>query len=181
MFVEDDFAFVKGQITHHQRQVARHSKDGNDGGLSRHSGLANRFKDFLDKMQDANKRPAQREPVALNEKEIGHRFGDLGDLPPEIRSQLVTANYDELEAKIRQTVDSLFDGVASIDEIFVALWRQEEVKEREFLARKIYRMTTKNLLFSYQNRKGVYSTADLSEEGGAEADTSTDTNTATDQ
>lgn len=72
----------------------------------------------------------------------------------------MSAQYDEIETSILGVMDSQLDGVASIDEIFVALWRtNQQINEREFLARKIYRMTQKELLFSLQGKKGVYSTS----------------------
>ncbi len=61
--------------------------------------------------------------------------------------------------QIVNLVNAKFDGVATIDEIFVGLFREHDVKSpRDALANKIYRMTRKELLFSVAGRKGVYTT-----------------------
>ena len=91
-------------------------------------------------------------------KNLGHRLGDLSDLPEALRSQLVAVTLDALEYKIIQTMRTRFEGVANVDEIIVGLYRDHQVitEDRRALANKLYRMQKAGLLASVPKRKGVY-------------------------
>lgn len=90
--------------------------------------------------------------------EVGRRIGDISDLPEELRKQLSTSKLDEIEEQILGTMKNRYDGVASLDEIMVGLYRDYGyiVKERRSLNGKLYRMKNKDVIESVPKKKGVY-------------------------
>lgn len=91
-------------------------------------------------------------------KNLGRRLGDLNDLPEALRAQIVVTKLDDLEAKIIKTMTERFEGVATVDEIIVGLFRDFEylTEDRRQLANKLYRMQKASLLDAVPKRKGVY-------------------------
>ena len=90
---------------------------------------------------------------------IGSRLGDLKDLPDELLRQLPSARMDDLEREIIDIIGSVFDGAASVDEVFVALYRKTNViHDRRKLSSKLYRMVNSKppLLEAVAKRRGVY-------------------------
>lgn len=90
---------------------------------------------------------------------LGGRFGNLDDLPDELRSEIIAARVDLMEQKVIDLLATQFDGAATVDEIRVGLFRMTgEVLERRKLAGKLYRMVQSKppLLESVQKKKGVY-------------------------
>lgn len=92
------------------------------------------------------------------EADIGRRLGDLSDIPPELRKMLNIGKLDELEERILSTMRERYDGIASVDEVLVGLYRDFAYipEDRRMLANKLYRMTKAGLLESVQKRKGVF-------------------------
>jgi hypothetical protein len=90
-------------------------------------------------------------------KRAGSRLGDISDLPQALRDQLNAPKIGDLEAKIIETIRSRFDGVASIDEIIVGLYRDFKyvTQDRRFIANKVYRMTKTGHLQRAPKRKGI--------------------------
>lgn len=90
-------------------------------------------------------------------KMVGKRFGSLSDLPKELREQLQTSSMDELGEQILEVMKS-FEGIASIDEVLVGIYRKYGVIEkRPNLANKMYKMCKDEFLHSVSGRRGVYS------------------------
>ena len=91
-------------------------------------------------------------------KKVGRRLGDISDLPEGLRKLLKSAKLDDFEEKILSTIKTRYDGVASIDEIMVGLYRdfQYVVDDRRMLAGKLYRMTKSGHLERVEKRKGVF-------------------------
>lgn len=89
---------------------------------------------------------------------IGRRIGDLSDLPDVLKKQLTSSKLDDLEEKIVTTLKNRFDGMATIDEIMVGLYRDFEhiVEDRKVLSNKLYRMTKSDILESVGKRRGIY-------------------------
>lgn len=89
---------------------------------------------------------------------VGNRLGDLSDLPEALRKQLNAGKMDALEEKILKTMRQRYEGVASIDEVIVGLFRdfQYVTEDRRTLANKLYRMTKAGHLESVPKRKGVW-------------------------
>jgi hypothetical protein len=90
-------------------------------------------------------------------KKVGRRLGDLSDLPEDLRRQLNAAKLDDLEQKIIETIRNRYEGIASIDEIMVGLYRDFDyvTEDRRWLANKLYRMAKTGHLESVPKRKGV--------------------------
>lgn len=90
---------------------------------------------------------------------LGSRFGNLDDLPEELRTQVLAARIDVVEQKIIDLLTQQFDGAATVDELRVGLYRATgEVFDRRKLAGKLYRMVQAKppLLESVPKKKGVY-------------------------
>ncbi len=100
----------------------------------------------------------KNEDANLRDQPIGKRIGDTKDLPDELKSQLNAYKTDELEDWIINTLNRRYEGIASLDEIIVGLYREYGyiTKDRKYLNSKIYRMRNRNLLESVPKRKGVY-------------------------
>jgi hypothetical protein len=91
--------------------------------------------------------------------DLGRRFGDISDLPDELKSQLQAARVGELEQEIIAVLDELYSGVANVDEILVGLYRrQDKIHPRQYIANKLYRMVASGQIESVPKKKGVYRT-----------------------
>lgn len=158
MFIDEEIEFIKSQIAHHQRSVDFFHTKKDHQKANRHSGILRRFEAMLPKMIEIQEHGLHKVNLPKVETDkVGSRLGDLSDLPEELRKQLVSIQYDETEQAIIDIVTEQFGGIASIDEILVALYRKtKEMPQREALANKIYRMTRKELLTSVSGKKGVY-------------------------
>ncbi len=90
--------------------------------------------------------------------DVGHRIGDVSDLPPELLSQLSIQKLDEVEQAVVNTLTSRYSGIATIDEILVGIYRDSGVlqTDRRKFANKLYRMQSARLIKSADGRKGVY-------------------------
>lgn len=133
----------------------------NEKAVKFHAGLLSNFRNLHSKIEAAIKAKShtQSPPQEFDEDQIGRRLGDINDLPTEIRKQLVYAQYTEFEAQVKNILDEQYNGVASLDELLVSFWREYEVKhDRVILGRKLYRLTQKQIIYSYPGKKGVYST-----------------------
>ena len=88
---------------------------------------------------------------------VGRRLGDLSDLPDALRRQLSTGKLDDLEEKIVHTLRERYDGIASLDEILVGLYRDFGyiAEDRRVLSNKIYRMAKAGHIERVAKRKGV--------------------------
>lgn len=89
--------------------------------------------------------------------DLGKRLGNLAELPEALRSQIPAARLDKLETDILAVLEKVFEGVASVDEILVGLFRHTgEIFDRQKIANKLYRMSNSKLLESVQQKRGVY-------------------------
>jgi hypothetical protein len=99
---------------------------------------------------------------AMNEEilqRVGKRFGDLSGLPDDLLKQIPAMRSDEDEQDFVFVLESLFDGVASIDEILIGMYRHTgRVLDRKKLSAKLYRMTVSDppKLVSVEKKRGVY-------------------------
>jgi hypothetical protein len=158
MLIDDDAGFVKSQIEHHARTAAWHASNKREEKEARHRGLQKRFQELHTKIRyHMNNPPAPK----IVSNEIGNRLGDLSDLPEEIKNQLVSVHSDEYEEQVLSVLKNLYGGIANVDELFVGMFRKYEIKDkdREYLARKLYRMTKSKTIFSVPKKKGIYSIA----------------------
>lgn len=92
-------------------------------------------------------------------RELGTRFGSLEDLPEELLRQIPAVRVDETEQEIIDVIRDAFDGVASVDEVLVGLFRATgTIHDRRKLASKLYRMVNSKppLLEAVPKKRGVY-------------------------
>lgn len=90
---------------------------------------------------------------------LGNRFGDLEDLPEGLVRQIPAARIDDSERAILDVLKHRLDGIGTVDEVLVGLYRQTgKVEDRVKLAGKLYRMVTRRpkLLETVQGKRGVY-------------------------
>ncbi len=155
MIKPEDVNFVKTQAAFHRRMVEKFSTDLNR--KKRHLEISEQFDDLAKRIEALIPLLGKKPPIANLPGQL--RIGSLDDLPIELRKQIKISDSDKLEIDILEVIQS-FDGVAAIDEILVALWRKtNEILERDFLARKIYRMVQGHSVFSAK-KKGYYQLID---------------------
>lgn len=90
--------------------------------------------------------------------DVGRRIGDVSDLPPELLSQLSIPKLDEVEQAVINTLTSRYNGIASIDEILVGIYRDAGIlqTDRRKFSNKLYRMQSARHICSVDGRKGLY-------------------------
>lgn len=158
----EDYAFVKDQEAFHLRTAEKFI--GDPRRASKHNNYAAQFRELAQRVQFAIDNPATDTPKVDNDPPSFLRIGNMEDLPKELREQIKISDSDKLDMDIIEAIDS-FGGVAAIDEVLVALWRKSgKVHERDYIARKIYRLTRNKMIVSVK-RKGYFST-DLDAQNG---------------
>jgi hypothetical protein len=98
------------------------------------------------------------------EKELpqnfGRRFGEIDELPDELKAQLQAIKVGDIEQVIIDMLRDDFGGIANLDEILVGLYRRKrEVFGRQLISNKLYRMNKAGLVDSVPKKKGVYRSA----------------------
>jgi hypothetical protein len=98
------------------------------------------------------------------EKELpqnfGLRFGEMEDLPDELKAQIQAIKVGDVERTIIAMLRDDFEGIANLDEILVGLFRRKgEVFDRQLVSNKLYRMNKSGLVVSVPKKKGVYRSA----------------------
>jgi len=89
---------------------------------------------------------------------------DLEDLPQEVVDNLGFSDADKLEFQIVNAIDRN-GGTASIDKIMIILFNEHgHNHKRKSIASRIYRMTSKEMIFKSDLGKGIYTTAMLVKE-----------------
>lgn len=93
-------------------------------------------------------------------------FGDLSDIPDELKAELNVPKPDELDNQIATLINTSAGRTATIDQILIGLWRKfGVVQKRRFLQGRLYRMIKNDMLWSVPDRKGTYTTVPT--EGGS--------------
>jgi hypothetical protein len=160
MFKAETLSFVKDQFDYHQRNAVRLNTD--PVRCNRHNKISEQFDSLLKEMQALQIAPPK--PLSNTLPFLGKlRIGNIDELPPELRSQIKISESDQLELDIIEAITRL-DGAAAVDEILVGLWRlTNRVQERDFLARKLYRMSQADMIHSVPKRKSYYALGPLPE------------------
>ena len=157
--IEDHIQLVKSQISWLWNEGNRYPPDHpkyNPDRTKTYSDLVDKHKALLGYLEGQQAKQANK---AGNEP-IGKRLGDLSDLPPELRKQLVANKADDLESQILDVIEDL-NSIASIDEILVHLYRQfQVVQDRRYLAGKLGRMVKKDLVIAVEGKRGQYALKD---------------------
>lgn len=97
-------------------------------------------------------------------KNITLSLEDIEGLPPELMQELSISEADRLEFTIVGLINEA-GGVLSLDKVLVGLYRKTgEIHKRSTLTSRLYRMAGKGLIYNVPNRKGVYSTQEITED-----------------
>lgn len=154
--------FVNAQIAFHESMADK--LKANPRRQSRHMETAGQFKGLLSYIVSleagkqmlsagSGKKPI---PLALT-------FDEIEGLPPELIQELSVSDGDRMDFAILRIIEN-GGGISSLDRILVGIYKETgEVMKRTTLTSKVYRMSQKGLLFSVPNKKGVYSTQELTD------------------
>jgi hypothetical protein len=160
--------FVKSQAEFQRRQAIRFANEPKRNAL--HLGSAERFESLhsclVDLQDKLDKKPTLFDDLGdqSNMRRISLSWEEVEGLPPELLEELSVSESDKTEFIIRSLIVEL-GGVASLDRILVALFRQSgEVTKRAALNQRLYRMVQKEMVYSVNGKKGVYSARPLTEE-----------------
>ena len=155
--IQNHIKFVKSQAEY-QSLRASHFTSQNDE--VRANAYQNRYQQFLELAQFI-------EDNCVNSHASNSIYvtpQDLVGLPEEVIRELNISESDRHDFFIMSIIEKL-GGVASIDKIIIGAYRDsEEILERQKLNARLYRMSSKGLVYSHPNRKGVYSLKEIIEE-----------------
>jgi hypothetical protein len=165
----DLIPFVKDQAAFHLKMAERFgpkSEHPNPKRSERHATSGATFALLAQKMEALSSekiepsKPSKPKPLSLS-------FEEIDGLPPELLQELSISDGDRTDYAIVRVIEEC-GGVASLDRILYGLYKETgEVLKRVTLTSRLYRMIQKGLVFPFPKKKGVYSTAEVSE---AEAD-----------
>lgn len=163
--LSEHIAFVNEQLAFHEKKAAdfvnkewRHKL---------HSDTAQKFRQLASALVAAQAELLQT--TSKNKPQIsGHQLllalDDIDGLPDELIKELSISAGDRTEFAITSLVDEA-GGILSLDKILIGLFKKTgEIHKRQALTNRLYRMSTKGLIFSVPNKKGAYSTQQLTEE-----------------
>lgn len=154
--------FVNGQAEFHEAMAKKFVHDKNR--LDKHLTTARQFRSLHAALMSAGQGQQSTSAPANGPVQLDLTFEEVEGLPAELVQELSISDGDRTEFVILKIIREL-GGIASLDRILVGLYRQtNEIMKRTTLTSRIYRMTQKGLLYSVPNRKGVYSTRELTPE-----------------
>ena len=155
--IQNHIKFVKSQAEY-QSLRASHFTSQNDE--VRANAYHNRYRQFLELTQFIEENCVNSH--ASNSIYVTPQ--DLIGLPEEVIKQLNISESDRHEFFIMSIIESL-GGIASIDKIIIGAYRDnKEILERQKLNAKLYRMSSKGLIYSHPSKKGVYSLTEIKED-----------------
>ena len=89
---------------------------------------------------------------------IGKRY-TLEDLPESMRKELNRAHKNNRDEQLLELMEKQFGGAASIDELWVALYRQTQQEiNRRLIGAAVRRLVTSKRICQIPKRKGCYAT-----------------------
>ena len=98
--------------------------------------------------------------IDIASNQIGRRIGNPDDLPEALRSQLSILRKRSFDQRIINLIDDHFEGVATVSEILVGLWRQSgQVYTRHYIDSVLYKMKKKGIILPVAKFRGAYRTA----------------------
>lgn len=163
--------FVKDQAIFHQKMAEKYLKI--PARKQKHLETASTFIDMVESFEktsaeilELSARLAACEAARPSPKaiQLSLNFDEIEGLPDELVKELSISDADRTDYAVVRIIDAA-GGVASLDRILVALYRETgEIHKRTAMTSRIYRMSQKNLVFSVPNKKGVYSTTELTPE-----------------
>lgn len=156
--IEKHLPFVKEQQNVQEKLAKKFEAD--SWRAERHLKSALRFKELAEDMallESPNKKTISQGNIFLSLK-------DIEGLPEELIKELSFSDSDKMEFTIAGIIDEA-GGVLSLDKILVGVYyKTREVIRRNVLISRLYRMAQKGMIFSVANRKGIYSTREMSED-----------------
>lgn len=89
---------------------------------------------------------------------IGKRY-TLEDLPESMKKELNRARKNNRDEQLFDLLEKQFGGAASIDELWVALYRQTQQEiDRRLIGAAVRRLVTAKRIYQIPKRKGCYAT-----------------------
>ncbi|MBS7328966.1 MAG: hypothetical protein KIG68_09545 [Oxalobacter sp.] len=156
--------FVNENIEFNERNAVKNKNDERRSeSYSQRAGKFRELKTFLENLPDSAINPTNKQssPIHLSPE-------DLKDLPDELLKELNISDSDKKDFIILDIINQ-FGGVASIDKILIEYFRRtNEIEKRTRMVSRLYRMSSKGLVYSAEG-KGVYSTSPVNQKKGGEA------------
>lgn len=153
-FVNQQLRFYSHQLTKNNLRNPKTFKD-----------LHEKFTDLLKLLTALNESPTTE---ISNYSDTKTNFSlspeDIEGLPAELIEELNLSSSDEAEFEIVNIIKKN-GGVLSLDQLLIALYKETgEIHKRKLLVSKLYRMTTKGLIFNVPNKRAVYSASPIESE-----------------
>lgn len=159
--------FVNEQIGFHKKQVSKYCEDGRFPSAYRHSLHTATLSRFEELLKDVLQADAQID-AGVNPRQTSSQMQfqlfpeDIEGLPQELIDQLSINDADKLEFEIINIIDEA-GGFLNLDKILIGLFKKtKEIHKRTQLTAKLYRMSQKHLIYAVPNKKGVYTTQEVS-------------------
>jgi hypothetical protein len=148
-------AFVKGQLDFHERQIVKWAHDSRR--QKRHIDTAEQFRSLYDYLVGLEEWCASAPPrLSPRASSTSVSWEEAQELPEELRAELNLTDTDKAEFEILTIIEAQ-GGTASLDRILVEYFRATgEVMKRQLMVNRLYRMASKELIYSVSGKKGVY-------------------------
>ena len=156
-------AFIQEQISFHEKRA--HDVSGQEWRSKIHLETAAKFKALVSAIAELQKKAEEttRKPT-LHGHQLSLNLEDVEGLPEELVKELSISDADRTEFAILTLIEEA-GGLLSIDKLLIGLYKKTgEIHKRQYLTNRIYRMVQKGLLFNVPNKKGAYSTEELTAE-----------------
>lgn len=159
--------FVNEQMTFHEKMVEKFSsgKFKDDFRANQHSATRDKFKEIAADLIIADKElDSPRKKDLSGVKQLSLSLEDLEGLPEELVNELSVSDADKTEFAIVNLINEN-GGILSMDRILIGMYKKTgEIIKRQNMTSRLYRMSQKGLIYSVPNKKGFYSTEELSDE-----------------
>lgn len=148
--IHDAINFVKSQADYQDSRSSHFDSQGDEVRARAYQSRSQEFSNLLKFIEDNCESNSVSNSIYITPE-------DLIGLPEEVIKELNISESDRHEFFIMRIIEKL-GGVASIDKIIIGAYRDsKEILERQKLNAKLYRMSSKGLIYSHPNKKGVYS------------------------
>jgi hypothetical protein len=159
--------FVNEQMTFHDKMFEKYSngKFKGDFRANLHASTRDKFKELAADLIIADKEldsPKKKDLSGV--KQLSLSLEDIEGLPEELVNELSVSDADKTEFAIVNIINEN-GGILSLDKILIAIFKKTgEIIKRANMTSRLYRMSQKGLVFGVPNKKGFYSTEELTEE-----------------
>ena len=157
--------FVKEQISFQERQAQKFAADKFRQNL--HLSKANEFKVLLEDIQKSDKKldepPVEAHRKITLKQKLSLAPEDILGLPEDLLKELSVSDADKTEFIILSLIDES-GGVISLDKLLIGLFKKTgDIIKRSGMTSRLYRMSSKGMLFNVPGKKGYYSKDELTE------------------